>query len=59
MTARRAKARADRLATTLAVLLIAQQHRREGRRYVVTLTLKYFAAGWWQITADVLCSGTS
>ena len=24
-----------------------------------TDTLKYFAAGWWQMTADVLCSGTS
>jgi hypothetical protein len=21
--------------------------------------LKYFAAGWWQTTADVLCSGSS
>lgn len=38
--------------------------RRSGRRrlpptYCVTLTLKYFAAGWWQMIAEVLCSGTS
>jgi hypothetical protein len=27
--------------------------------YCITLTLKYFAAGWWQMIAEVLCSGTS